>query len=373
MDSKRDYYEILGVSKNASSDELKKAYRDLALKYHPDRNPGNREAEEKFKEITESYEVLSDPEKRKTYDMYGHAGFGPTGFDWRQDFGRVRTDFSDIFGDVVSDIFNDLLEDQFRTSQSTKGTDLETKISISLKEASTGIEKYINVSRMEPCNVCNGTGSRSKTGSMTCSQCNGLGQVQYRQGFFTFAQTCPRCKGTGKTIKDPCQNCRGTGLIRNMHKIMIKIPAGIENGMTLRLKGQGNAGPHGIQNGELYVTVFVESHELFERENGDLYIKVPITVISAILGAEIEVPTLSGRVNLKIPPGTQNGTVFRLRNLGLPKAYGYGKGNLYAVVKIEIPRVLSREERRIIEEWHSTENIRNYTEVQKFKEKIERL
>ncbi len=373
MDSKRDYYEILGVSKNASSDELKKAYRDLALKYHPDRNPNNKEAEEQFKEITEAYEVLSDPEKRKTYDMYGHAGFGPTGFDWKQDFGRVRTDFSDIFGGgALSDILNNLFEEQFQTRQPTRGMDFETKISISLKEAATGIEKDINISRMEPCNICDGTGSKSRIGTIPCPQCNGLGQVQYRQGFFTFAQTCPRCKGTGKIIKDPCLNCRGTGLVRNRHKIMVKIPAGIENGMTLRLKGQGNAGSHGIPNGDLYVTVLVESHELFERKNSDLYIEVPITIISAVLGAEIDVPTLSGKVKLKIPPGSQNGTVFRLRNLGLPKSY-YGKGNLYVIIKIEIPRVLSREERQIFEQWRRIENVRNYPEVQKFKDKIERL
>ena len=381
MENKKDYYEILGVSKNASTDELKKAYRDLALKFHPDRNQGNKEAEEKFKEITEAYEVLSDPEKRKTYDMYGHAGFGPTGFDWRQDFGRVRTDFSDIFGDDVLNFINQMFSDEdmftgrgYQTKQTQqRGTDIETSISIHLNEAATGVEKYINISRMEPCNVCDGTGSRSKSGNIACPQCNGSGQIQYRQGFFTFLQTCPKCRGTGKIIKDPCTNCRGIGLIRGMHKIVVKIPAGIESGITLRLKGQGNADPHGITNGDLYVTVLVEGHELFERKNSDIYIEVPISVVSAILGAEIEVPTLSGKVKLKIPPGTQNGTVLRLKGLGLPKTYGFGKGNLYAVIKVEIPRGISREEKQILEEWQRRENPRSYPEVQKFIEKTEKI
>ena len=369
MDQKRDYYEILGVSKSAGADELKKAYRDLALKFIPTEIRATRNAENKFKEITEAYEVLTDPKKKEIYDQYGHAGFGPAGVDWKQDFGRVRTDFSDIFGDLFSSFFSESFETGGgRGSGRQRGSHLETSTSISLKEAASGTERFINASVLEQCEVCAGTGSKSRTGRITCLQCQGRGQVQYNQGFLTFAQTCPRCKGTGKVVSDPCSNCSGSGVARRMHKIQVKIPAGIESGTTLRIKGQGNAGPAGTPRGDLYVTVYVEPDAFFERRDSDLYCQVPVTVISAIVGTEIEVPTLTGKVKLKIPPGTQNGTVFRLRNMGLPRISGYGKGNLLVVVKIEIPHSFGREERRLLEELQKLENPRNYPEVQKFKE-----
>lgn len=369
MAEKRDYYEVLEVSKNASLDEIKKAYRDLALKYHPDRNPGNKEAEEKFKEVTEAYEVLSDPEKRRTYDQFGHAGFGPQGFDWTQDFGRVRMDFSDIFGDIFSDFFSDIFGRQTETSN--RGEDLEMRISIPLRDAIRGTERTINVSVYEKCSICDGTGSKTKKGPIECLQCHGTGKVRYSQGFITISQPCPRCKGEGSVVADPCLNCRGTGRVRVMHKINVKIPAGIESGTSLRLKGMGNAGNRGGPRGDLYITVFVEEDEFFKRKGYDLYCEVPVSVITAVLGGEIEIPTLSGKVKAKIAPGTQDGTILRLRGLGIPK--GSGRGNLFAIIRVVMPRRLSREEKRLWEQLRAVEDERNYPEIQKYRQRVSKF
>lgn len=367
MAEKRDYYEVLGVSRNATLDEIKKAYRDLALKYHPDRNPGNKEAEEKFKEVTEAYEVLSDPEKRRTYDQFGHAGFGPQGFDWRQDFGRVRMDFSDIFGDFFSDFFSDIFGPQ-DVVRENRGEDVEMRISIPLREAVNGTERTINVSVYEKCSVCDGTGSRAKRTPIECLQCHGTGKVVYQQGFISIGQTCPRCKGQGTVITDPCVNCHGSGRVRVMHKIKVKIPAGIESGTSLRLRGMGNAGPRSGARGDLYVTVFVEEDEFFKRKGADLYCEVPITVTTAVLGGEIEIPTLSGKVRARVSPGTQDGTILRLRNLGVPK--GSTKGSLFAVLRVVLPKTMSREERRLWEQLKAIENEKNYPEIAKFRSKL---
>lgn len=364
MAEKRDYYEVLGVNRSATLDEIKKAYRDLALKYHPDRNPGNKEAEEKFKEVTEAYEVLSDPEKRRTYDQFGHAGFGPQGFDWRQDFGRVRMDFSDIFGDFFSDFFSDIFGSQ-DAGRENRGEDVEMRISIPLRDAVTGTERTINVSIYEKCSVCDGTGSRGKKSAIECLQCHGRGKVVYQQGFISIQQTCPRCKGQGTVITDPCVNCRGSGRVKAIHKINVRIPAGIESGTSLRLRGMGNAGTRSGLRGDLYVTVFVEEDEFFKRRESDLYCEVPITVTTAVLGGEIEIPTLSGKVRAKVSPGTQDGTILRLRNLGVPK--GSTRGNLFAILRVILPKTISREERRLWEQLKSLENERNYPEIVKFR------
>ncbi len=376
MADKKDYYEILGVSRDASIDEIKKAYRNLVLKYHPDRNPGNKEAEEKFKEITEAYEVLSDPEKRKIYDTYGHAGFGPEGFDWTQDFSRVRMDFSDIFGDIFDNFFSEVFGTGYhstrqRTVERIRGSDLEYRIYITLKEASKGTEKYINVSRYDPCSTCRGTGSKSGVSKITCPMCHGTGRITQSKGFFTITQTCPKCRGEGVIISNPCPNCRGTGRVRNIHKILVKIPAGIENGTSLRLKGQGDVGPNNGPRGDLYVTVFVEKDKIFERDGSNIICEVPITIPQAVLGDEVEVPTLTGKVKVKIPPGTQNGTLLRLKNLGLPRLNGYGKGDQIIKVKVIIPKRISREERILYQQLKDIEKPDNYPEIRQFKKNID--
>lgn len=375
MEEKKDYYEVLGVSRDASIDEIKKAYRKLVLKYHPDRNPGDKQAEEKFKEITEAYEVLSDPEKRKIYDTYGHAGFGPGGFDWTQDFSRVRMDFSDIFGDIFDDFFSDIFgtgqySTRQRTGEKIRGSDLEYRVYITLKEAATGVEKYINVSRYDPCPVCNGSGKKSGTSTSTCPMCHGTGRITQSKGFFTITQTCPRCKGEGVIIPNPCPNCRGTGRVRNLHKILVKIPAGIESGTSLRLRGQGDSGPNNGPKGDLYVTVFIEKDKVFERKGNDIICEVPITITQAVLGDEVEVPTLTGKVKVKIPAGIQNGSFLRLKNLGMPRLNGHGKGDQIIKVKITIPKKLSKQEKLLYQQLKEIENIDNYPEIKEFKKNI---
>ncbi len=374
-EEKRDYYEVLGVTKDSSIDAIKKAYRALALKYHPDRNPNNKEAEEKFKEITEAYEVLSDPEKRKIYDQYGHAGFGPQGFDWTQDFSRVQMDFSDIFEGIFGDFFSDVFgragygRSTATRSRQTRGSDIEYRMYISLREAAIGVEKHINISRYDECPVCKGAGSRSgKKERDACPVCQGKGQVVRNQGFFTIAQTCPRCRGEGTVISDPCANCRGTGRVRtNMHRIVVKVPAGIEHGSSLRLKGEGDAGPYGGSRGNLYITVFIEKDPFFERINSDVICEVPITSTQAVLGDEINVPTLTGKVKMRVPPGTQNGNILRLRNQGMPKINGLGKGDQLVRIKVVVPVRLSRQERTLYQQLKDMENPDNFPDIKKFR------
>jgi molecular chaperone DnaJ len=264
MTVKRDYYEVLGVSRDASIDEIKKAYRDLVLRYHPDRNPGSKEAEEKFKEITEAYEVLSDPEKRRLYDSYGHDGFGPTGFDWTRDFSRVRMDFSDIFDELFDNVVGSFFEDVFgifigtpRSTPEKRGSDLEYRIYITPDEALHGVEKVVNIARFDECPFCNGTGSRNRRERVTCPVCKGEGQIVEKSDYVVIVKTCLRCRGEGNIVPDPCVNCRGTGRVKGLHKIRVKIPAGVKSGVILRLKGEGDIGPFKSRRGDLYITVFV--------------------------------------------------------------------------------------------------------------------
>ncbi len=371
--AKRDYYEVIGIPKNAGLDEIKKTYRKLALKYHPDRNPGDKEAEEKFKEATEAYEVLSDSKKRATYDQFGHSGLGG-GFDWTQDFSRVRTDFGDIFGDLFrgGSFFGNFFEEGFggRTSYQG-GSDLQVNLSITLREAAAGTEKYINLTRLEKCPVCNGTGAKKGTGKKICPQCQGRGQVnQSLLGFVSFSSTCPRCKGSGEIITSPCRNCRGTGRVRKMHKIAVKIPAGVAQGSTLRLLGRGDVGLRGESAGDLYILIAVQEDELFRREGDDIICEVPVTFVQAALGAEIEVPTLFGKVEMKILPGTQSGRVFRLRSQGIPNLRGYGKGDQLVRILVETPTNLGKEERKLLEQFKEISSARTHPFVQKFWDKF---
>ncbi len=371
--AKRDYYDVLGIAKNASVDEIKKAYRKLALKYHPDRNPGNKEAEEKFKEATEAYEILSDSKKRATYDQFGHSGLSG-GVDWTQDFSRVRTDFGDIFGNLFggNSFFGNSSGEGFGGRSSDQGgSDLQVALSITLREAATGAEKYINLTHMERCPFCNGTGAQKGTGKKTCPQCHGTGQVnQSLLGFVSFSSACPRCKGTGKIITSPCRNCHGTGRIRKMHKIAVKIPAGVAQGSTLRLPGRGDVGLREGPPGDLYILIAVQKDEFFQREGDNIICEIPITFVQAALGAEIEVPTLFGKVEMKIPAGTQSGKVFRLRSQGIPSLRGYGKGDELVEILVETPTNLSKEEKKLLEQFKEISREGTHPFVQKFWERF---
>ncbi len=357
--SKRDYYEVLGLGKNATADEIKRAYRRLALKYHPDRNPENhKEAEEKFKETCEAYEVLSDPQKRKTYDQFGHAGLqgafkGAGGFGW-SDFTHYD-DLEDIFGNF-SDIFSSFGVDLGgfgggRRAGPRRGSHLKIGLEISLREAAKGAEKVVRLQRLDTCPVCNGQGAKPGTRKVNCPECRGSGQVQTMGGFFTIARTCSRCGGEGKIIQTPCSNCRGAGRIKVEKRIHVKVPAGVDTGLRLRVSGEGEAGAKGGRAGDLYVDIYVQPDEIFERHANDLVCAVPVSLAQAALGAEIEVPTLNGKVKMKVPPGTQSGKFFRLRGKGVPDVHGYGRGDELVKVVVETPTGLNAKQKHLLQEF----------------------
>lgn len=345
--SKRDYYEVLEVSKTASEAELKKAYRRLAMKFHPDRNTGDREAEERFKEVKEAYEVLSDAQKRAAYDQFGHAGVGGMG-GGAGGFGGGGASFSDIFGDVFGDIFGGGRGGGASGPRVYRGADLRYNLELPLEEAVAGTSVKIRIPTLVTCSTCSGSGAKKGTSPTTCTTCGGIGQVRMQQGFFSVQQTCPRCHGTGKMIEDPCSTCHGHGRVEEHKTLSVKVPPGVDNGDRIRLTGEGEAGENGGPPGDLFVEIHVKEHPIFNRDGADLYCEVPIGITTAALGGELEVPTLDGRINLKIPEGTQTGRVFRIRNKGVKPVRGGQVGDLMCRVLVETPVNLTKEQKELL-------------------------
>ena len=354
--SKRDYYEVLGVSKNASEAELKKTYRRLAMKYHPDRNAGDKaaEAEAKFKEAKEAYEVLSDAQKRAAYDQFGHAGVDPSmGGGHGAGFGGA-SNFSDIFGDVFGDIFGGGRGGPGGGPRVHRGADLRYNLELSLEDAVAGTTVKIRVPTAVKCSVCDGSGAKKGSSPKTCSTCGGQGQVRMQQGFFSVQQTCPRCQGNGTIIDDPCTACRGQGRVQEHKTLSVKVPPGVDTGDRIRLTGEGEAGEHGGPPGDLYVQVAVKEHAIFTREDNNLYCEVPISFVTAALGGELEVPTLNGKVKLKIPAGTQTGKMFRMRGKGVTPVRGGPQGDLLSRVIVETPVNLTDEQKDLLSQFDKT-------------------
>lgn len=348
--AKRDYYEILGVSRNASEQELKSAYRQMALRHHPDRNPGDKQAEERFKEAAEAYSVLSDPQKRSLYDRYGHEGLSGTaapGFD-----PTVFADFSDILGDLFG--FGDLFGSPGRRrARPQRGEDLRYDLEISFEDALRGLAAEIQIPRQETCQRCKGRGAEAGD-IAACPSCRGRGEMVYQQGFLSIRRTCTHCNGTGQVARKACSQCRGHGWVRSERKLKVSIPPGVDTGTHLRLSQEGQPGANGGPPGDLYVVLKVKEHPFFERRENDLHCTIPVNVAQAALGAEIEVPTPDGTETIQIPEGTQSGATFRLRNLGVPRLNGQGRGDLWVHLEVKVPARLSREQRRLFEQLRET-------------------
>jgi molecular chaperone DnaJ len=358
LNNKRDYYEVLGIDRQASEQAIKSAYRKLAMQYHPDRNPDNKEeAEEKFKEITEAYSVLADSQKRAAYDQFGHVGVSSPG-GWSPDFSStIFSDFEDLFGDFFG--FGGFGRGSRERRRASRGADLRYDLEISLEEAARGLETKIKIPRSETCSDCRGSGAKHGSEPVTCPACGGRGQIRHQQGFFTLSRTCPHCQGMGQVIREACPACRGKGQLQQEKVLGLKIPAGVEEGTRLRVSGEGEAGEMGGPHGDLYVVLRVREHRYFDRRGNDLYYTIPISIIQATLGAEIKVPTLNGQERLRIPEGTQNGTVFRLRGCGMPSVDGRRQGDLYVSVYVVTPTRLSREQRRVFEMLNSAVRVEN--------------
>lgn len=373
MADKRDYYEVLGVSKGVSDADLKKAYRKVAKKYHPDLNPGNKEAEEKFKEVNEAYAVLSDPDKRSRYDQFGHAGVDPNFGAGSGGFNGAGFDFGDIFSDIFGGGFGGFGGGSRRNGPK-RGADVRQVVEVSFEEAAFGCKKKINIIKQERCETCNGSGAAAGTSAQTCHRCNGTGQIQTQQrtilGYMTNVSTCPECHGTGKIIKTPCKDCRGTGKVRKSKTIEIDIPAGIDDGQTMQLSGQGEAGERGGPSGDLLITIRVRRHELFKRDGNDIYITMPISVVQAALGATLKVPTLDGPVEYDIPEGTQPATRFRLKGKGVPYLRGRGRGDQYVTIDVEIPKNLTARQKELLKEF---EDDKFYKKKKSFMDKMKDL
>ncbi|MDB6054063.1 MAG: dnaJ [Verrucomicrobiales bacterium] len=355
--AKRDYYEVLGTDKSVSAEDLKKAYRKLAVKFHPDKNPGDKAAEESFKELGEAYEALSDPQKRAAYDQYGHAAFDPRARGGGAGRGGGFHDPSDIFREVFGgggSIFEDLFGGERRDPNGPqRGSDLRYDLEISFLEAAQGCEKEISVTKLDGCEACASTGAEKGSTTKSCPTCGGRGQVISSRGIFSIAQTCPRCEGRGKIIEKPCKVCGGAGRREKTSKIKLKIPAGVDSSARLRSTGNGEAGIRGGAPGDLYVVLHVQQHEIFQREGDDLVCEVPISFVQAALGATVEVPTLTGKAEIRLPAGTQTGSVFRLKGKGIRNVQGYGSGDLHVRVSVEVPTQLNAVQRAKLEEFAS--------------------
>lgn len=351
--AKKDFYEVLGVAKSASDDEIKKAYRKLAIQYHPDKNPGDKAAEEKFKELSEAYDVLRDPQKRAGYDRFGHdaANFG----GGRSNSGRdYASNFSDIFEDLFGG-FGGFSGGQARQEAATRGADLRYNMEISLEEAFKGIKKEIRVNTYDTCNTCTGSGSADKSGASTCTSCNGQGRVRSVQGFFSVERTCSTCGGMGKIIKNPCKSCGGQGRLKKDKTLAVNIPAGVEDGMRIRLAGEGETGIRGGQSGDLYIFLSLKEHPIFKRNDNDIHVKMPLRFTTAALGGSVEVPTIDGgKAKVKIPEGTQTGEKFRLKEKGMSILHSSQRGNMYVHVKVETPKTLNKKQKDLLKEFEET-------------------
>ncbi len=356
---KRDYYEVLGVTRTATEQEIKSAYRKLALQFHPDRNPNNPDAEEKFKECSEAYAILADVEKRSVYDRFGHAGLGGGGAGAGAGFDA--TDLGDIFGDFfgLGEIFGGGAGGNRRRSRTQRGADLREDINMEFEDAVFGTEAQVTVRRHESCEECKGSGAAPGKAPITCRSCNGRGQVRYQQGFFSIARTCPTCQGTGSVVTDPCVKCKGEGRVLRQRTVDAKVPAGVEDGTRIRFTGYGEGGLHGGPPGDLYVVLHVKEHPFFEREGNDLHCVIPVSFAQAALGAEITVPTLEGEHVLKVPETTQSGTTIRIKGKGVPILNSHGKGDLYVEVRVQTPGKLNKRQRDLLHELEATTRVEN--------------
>ena len=365
---KRDYYEVLGVSRTASPQELKSAFRKLAIQYHPDKNDGDKAAEEKFKECSEAYEVLADPDKRARYDRFGHqapGGFGPSPFE-----AGFTGNINDIFGDIFGEIFG---QRRRGGGGKARGSDLRYNLEVSFTEAAFGSEAKVKIPRHKQCGVCHGLGSKPGTSAKTCPTCHGSGELRMTQGFFQISRTCGHCAGSGKVITDPCTTCRGAGKVETESVLTVKVPPGVDTGTRLKLTGEGEPGERGGPPGDLYVVVHVQEHPIFIREDTEVICEVPISFTQAALGASIEVPTLDGKVKMKIPSGTQSGKVFRLKGKGIPHLNGYQRGDQHVRVTVEVPEKLTKKQRELLEQFASLAGEDAHPQSKSFIEKVREL
>ena len=375
MAAQRDYYEILGVSRNADAAEIKKAYRKLAVKFHPDKNPGDPTAEDKFKELGQAYEALSDPDKRAAYDRYGHDAFSGGMGGGRSGFHDPADIFSQVFGGAFGGGFEEFFGGASSRKKSGKqrGSDLRYDLKITLEEAARGVEKELEIERNIPCSTCNSTGSKGSGGVKTCSTCRGRGVIDRQSGIFIHQSTCPECRGTGEIISDPCGDCRGQGRVERVTRIKLRIPAGVDTGVRLRSTGNGDAGVRGGTAGDLYAFIHVEDHDVFEREGNTLFCEVPLPFSTAALGGELKVPTLDGQSSIKIPAGTQGGTTFRVRERGMPTLSGGTKGDLNVTVQVEVPTNLSTDQHDKLRGFAETIGEQNSPVHQSFTAKAKRF